>query len=654
MSVPCEPICLFLQSKFFEMNKQLYKRILWIYGIGMLMLSVLRLVFLGVHHVPEMAVGEVLRSLGLGLIVDSSVMSCFMLGSYLLGLLGSCLGEKTGKIVLSVGLTLSLLVVSVVNASDIVYYGVYGTRLSYNVLALFFENTATNFKMLWEDYPLPWFVLGAVALVAVLYWMVNRIFRKVEMKPKRGFTTLAIVLTFSVLSFLYLSQPFWRITTFSTTTMLNHAASNGVYTLAKSSSIFGKTHRDMYSYNEEEVLANMEQHVSALCSDEETRIESMAPTLRKIAAPDTLAVPKNVVIVISESFSATPSGVLGQMERSYSPCFDTLCKEGVLFTNCYSCGPRTQHGIVSVLAGFPSVLGSSLIRRRDVNAFFTIADALDDMGYETNFIHGGDVDYDDMSDFLRLGGFHHIYGIDEFTEWRFKNMWGVCDDDMFDFAFEKIKSEQKPHLSVLLTMSNHEPYDIPEFFAEAHPEVLDMEGPKASYYYADFAFAAFVEKMKTLPDYENTLIVRIADHGEVYSEEDRGFRLFHIPALMLNSKEGCGRFDKVCSQIDFLPTILAEIGFQGAYPCMGQNMFSPDFKPFAIMNNYDNQRIWIHDGNIVSWNQATDMAKRYQMSESYLLWETKQPCDDEKQALKSYLSFLSYIFHKGLYYAPKN
>ena len=56
------------------MNKQLYKRILWIYGIGMLMLSVLRLVFLGVHHVPEMAVGEVLRSLGLGLIVDSSVL----------------------------------------------------------------------------------------------------------------------------------------------------------------------------------------------------------------------------------------------------------------------------------------------------------------------------------------------------------------------------------------------------------------------------------------------------------------------------------------------------------------------------------------------------------------------------------------------------
>lgn len=634
------------------MNKHLFKRILWFYGIGMAMLLMLRLVFIGVHHAPGMAVGEVLKALCIGMIVDSSVMSFFMLGSYLLGLLGSFFGEKPGKIVLSVALTLSLLIVSAVNASDIVYYGIYGTRLSYNMLALFFENPATNMKMLWEDYPLPWFVLGAVVLVVALYWMVNRMLRKVEMKPRCGFTALAVVLIFGILSFLYFGQPFWRLTAFSSTTMLNHAASNGVYTLAKSSTIIGKTHHDMYSYDEDEALANLEYHVAALCSDEEIRIQSMAPTLRKIAVPDTLAVPKNVVIVISESFSATPSGVLGQMERSYSPCFDTLCREGVLFTNCYCCGPRTQHGIVSVLSGFPPVLGSSLIRRRDVNAFFTIADAFDDAGYETNFIHGGDMDYDDMNDYLRLGGFHHIYGIDDFTDWRFKNMWGVCDDDMFDFAFEKIRSAQKPHLSVLLTMSNHEPYDIPEFFSKAHPEVLDMEGAKASYYYADFAFAAFIEKMKTLPDYENTLIVRVADHGEVYSEKDWGFRLFHIPALMLNSKQGSMEFGKVCSQIDFVPTILAEIGYPGAYPCLGQNMFSPDFKPFAIMNSYENRRIWIRDGNIVSWDQTTDLAKRYQMTDDYLLWELKQPCDDEKQAMKSYLSFLSYIFHKGLYFAP--
>ena len=636
------------------MNKQLFKKLLWFYGIGMVMLLVLRCVFMIVHHEPGMAVSEVLEAIGIGMIIDSSVMSCCILGSFLLGLLGSCFGEKPGRIVLTISLALSLLTVCFANVVDIVYYGFYGTRVSFNMVEMFFENPATNLKMLWEDYPLPWFTLGSLAMIVVFYWFMNRLFRKVEVKAKLGMTTLVVILTFGVLSFLYISQPFWQLTTFSSTTMLNHAASNGVYTFAKSSTIFGKTYRDLYPYDEDDVLANMESHVAAICSEKEIRVESMAPTLRKIAVPDTLAVPKNVVIVISESFSATPSGVLGQMDRSYSPWFDTLCHEGVLFTNCFSCGPRTQHGMVSVLAGFPSVLGSSLIRRREVNAFYTIADALDDEGYETNFIHGGDVDYDDMSDFLRLGGFRHIYGIDDFKDWRFKNMWGVCDDDMFDFAFEKMKSTQKPHLSVLLTMSNHEPYDIPAFFSDAHPEVLEMEPMLASYYYADFAFANFIEKMKTLPNYENTLIIRIADHGEVYSNADLGFRLYHIPALMLNSKEGSMRFDKVCSQIDIVPTILAEIGYTGAYPCIGQNVFSPDFVPFAIMNSYNNRRVWIHDGHIVSWDMATDQSYSYRMTKDYLLWKTDEPSESEKQAMQSYLSFLSYIFHKGLYYAPNN
>ena len=637
-----------------DMNKQLYKRILCFYGIGMVVLLVLRLVFMGAHHEPGMALGEVLKAIGIGLVMDSSVMSCFVLGSYLLGLLGSCFGEKPGKIVFTIALTLSLLLVSFVNVADIVYYGVYGTRLSFNMVALFFENPATNFKMLWEDYYLPWFVLGTALLLVALYWFVSHFFRDVEIRSKRGITVLVVVLTFGVLSFLYYGKPFWKLTDFSSTTMLNYASSNGIYTLAKSSVIFGKVHRNLYPFDEEEVRSNMEHYVSTICSEEEIRIGSEVPTLRRIAVPDMLSVPKNVVIVISESLSATPSGVIGQMGRSYSPCFDSLCHEGVLFSNCFCCGPRTQHGIVSVLAGFPSVLGSSLIRRSEADAFFTIAEALGNVGYETNFIHGGDVDYDGMSEFLLSGGFQHIYGVENFDSWRQKNMWGVCDDDMFDFAFEKIKSAQQPHLSVMLTMSNHEPYDIPEFFSEAHPEVLEMEGPLASYYYADFAFAAFIEKMKTLPDYENTLIVRVADHGEVYSKADLGFRLFHIPALLLNAKEGSVVFDKVCSQIDLVPTILAEIGYSGAYPCLGQNVFSSDFVPFASMNSYDDQHFWIRDGRVLSWDAVTDQTCSYHMTDDYLLQKTEEPCEEEKQTLQSYLSFLSYIFHKELYCAPNN
>jgi phosphoglycerol transferase MdoB-like AlkP superfamily enzyme len=362
-----------------------------------------------------------------------------------------------------------------------------------------------------------------------------------------------------------------------------------------------------------------------------------------------LEAPKNIVIIISESFSATLTGVIGQDERSYSPYFDSICKEGVLFTNCFSNGPRTQHGIVSVMSGFPSVIGSSLIRRREAHAFFTIADAVSQEGYETYFIHGGNLDYDDMRDYLRQGNFQHIYGVEDFDTWRFKNDWGVCDEDLFDFAYQKIKEAKQPHLTVILTMSNHLPYDIPEEFAKSHPEVAGFQDMKASYYYADYAFGTFMDRLKTLPDYENTLVLRTADHGEVYSQEDRPFRMFHIPALLLNGSRCDTVFDAVCSQMDFVPTLLSEIGYKGAFPCIGRNLFAKDYQPFATMNNYDNLHFWMENGKVVTWDMMSDEARCYRMNSDYLLEPSDLPFDTELQSMKSYLAFLSFVYQKGLY-----
>jgi phosphoglycerol transferase MdoB-like AlkP superfamily enzyme len=172
---------------------------------------------------------------------------------------------------------------------------------------------------------------------------------------------------------------------------------------------------------------------------------------------------------------------------------------------------------------------------------------------------------------------------------------------------------------------------------------------KATYYYADYAFGTFMEKMKQLPDYENTLVLRIADHGEVYSQADHQFRLFHIPALLLNGSRRDTVFDAVCSQMDFAPTLLSEIGFKGTFPCIGRNLFSDDYQPFATMNTYDNLHFWMENGKVVTWNMMNDEARGYRMTEDFLLEPSELPIDAELGKMKSYLSFLSYVYQKGLY-----
>ena len=630
------------------MNTALYKRLLRYYGISMCILTVLRIVFIGVHHKAGLYFHDVLKALGIGIVIDSSVISCCIVACFLLGLLVAILSEKAGKKALTISLTTSLLIVTAINVVDLFYYDYYNTRLSYNLVRYFFENFGENFNMLWNSFPLFWIIIGIVAMAVLTWLLVERLFKDSTMKGK--WTTIpAVLLTFIALSALYYGPPFWRLTTFSTEVMLNQAASNGAYTLAKSYSVMRHYHGDLYPFEEQQVLDNMDENLAFIRSQEETPVPSIAPTMRKFSEPSPTTTQKNVVIVISESFSATLTDAIGQDERSYSPRFDSICKEGVLFTHCFSNGPRTQHGLVSVLSGFPSVIGSSLIRRRETNAFFTIADALRAEGYETCFIHGGDIDYDDMRDYLCQGNFKTIYDVEDFDTWRFKNDWGVCDDDLFDFSFQKISEATQPHLTVILTMSNHMPFDIPPYFSETHPEVREFKDSKASYYYSDFAFGSFIDKMKTLPDYESTLILRIADHGEVYSEDDHQFRLFHIPALLLNGSRHDTVFDAVCSQMDFVPTILSEIGFTGAFPCIGRNLFANDYRPFATMNTYDNRHLWMQNNKVVEWDMMNDKAACYRMNEDYLLEPSEQPFDQELNNMKSYLAFLSFIYQKGLY-----
>ena len=635
------------------MNTKLYKRLLCFYGISMSLLTVLRIVFICVHHKTGLGFANILKALGIGIVIDSSVMSCCIVACFLLGLLVALIVDKAGKKVMTIGLTAALALVAAINVVDLFYFKYYSTRLSYNLVRLFFENFGENFKMLWNSFPLFWVILGTIVLLFLTWLFVKRLFKDTKIKEK--WTAIpAVLLTFIVLSFLYYGPPFWRLTTFSSEVMLNQAASNGAYTLAKSYSVMRNSHSDLFPFEEQKVLTEIEHNVDFIRSKNETPVASLVPTMRRFNETNEVEMPKNIVIIISESFSATLTGVIGQDERSYAPYFDSLCKEGVLFTHCFSNGPRTQHGLVSVLSGFPSVIGSSLIRRRETNSFFTIADALRPEGYATSFIHGGDVDYDDMRDYLCQGNFQHIYDVDDFKSWRFKNDWGVCDEDLFDFAFQKISEATQPHLTVILTMSNHMPFDIPPYYSETHPEVTGFMESKASYYYSDYAFGTFIDKMKTLPNYDNTLILRIADHGEVYSEADHQFRLFHIPALLLNGSRRDTVFDAVCSQMDFVPTLLSEIGFKGVFPCIGKNLFDGSYQPFATMNSYNNLHLWMQNGKVVAWDMMNGQSSCYRMNDLFLLEPSDLPFDVELNDMKTYLAFLSYIYQKGLYHLTAN
>ena len=147
----------------------------------------------------------------------------------------------------------------------------------------------------------------------------------------------------------------------------------------------------------------------------------------------------------------------------------------------------------------------------------------------------------------------------------------------------------------LVTYSGHAPFKLPEELKEIHfsPAIPQkMNDYMTTARYTDKAIGKFVEYLKTLPQYDETLIVITGDHEGLatYREElcnapggkgivsDKTF----TPFIIVNSPVGM-RYDKVMGQIDMYPTLLNLLQLDDYYwSGLGQSILDPCKKGFAI------------------------------------------------------------------------
>ena len=141
------------------------------------------------------------------------------------------------------------------------------------------------------------------------------------------------------------------------------------------------------------------------------------------------------------------------------------------------------------------------------------------------------------------------------------------------------------------TVKTMSPEELKEIhFSPAIPQKMNDYMTTARY--TDKAIGKFVEYLKTLPQYDETLIVITGDHEGLatYREElcnapggkgivsDKTF----TPFIIVNSPVGM-RYDKVMGQIDMYPTLLNLLQLDDYYwSGLGQSILDPCKKGFAI------------------------------------------------------------------------
>ena len=389
---------------------------------------------------------------------------------------------------------------------------------------------------------------------------------------------------------------------FSQNQFLNHSAVNPVFSFLSS---FEKTANNIVDYNyftQEECDRLME----GLYPTETTTLDTLLTMQRP-----------NIVIVLMES--------AGEVFASAMPRLQQLKKEGIDFSNCYANSWRTDRGTVSTYSGYPSFPTSSVMKMpKKTNALPSIAAVLQQEGYHTAYLYGGDINFTNMRSYLIATGWEQLtWKADYSAAEQQSAKWGVRDDITFQTLYDEIMSADSTqhYLFGFSTLSSHEPWDVPL-------QKLDDEIPNA-FYYLDHCLGDFIDKLKKSPQWDNLLVIFLPDHSFEYGQMTEAVRERNrIPMVWVGGAVKSPRkITQLCNQTDLAATLLTQLGLPHQQFIWSRDVLSPTYQyPFAV-HNYNNGfsivdstgfMVYDLDAHRIVTNESSDTERLERMGKAIL------------------------------------
>ena len=308
--------------------------------------------------------------------------------------------------------------------------------------------------------------------------------------------------------------------------------------------------------------------------------------VQKILSQETLpviasSVPQNVVIFILESYATEFWGAAND-GKGYTPFLDSLAAKGLFFKNNFANGRRSIEGLPSVLFGVPSLMPTPLAKSNfQSNRWIGLGQIMEEHGYQTSFFHGaktGTMYFDAIS---RNAGIKNYYPLERYPHQQrdFDGSWGIYDEPFFQYMAENLDQHKNPFISVVFSLSSHQPYNVPESLKKKfRPGELKIH---RSIQYVDYSVQKFFERADKSKWFANTLFIFTGDH----TQETKSLKydttlgrymvplLFYHPTLKLPEVDS----NRITQQVDILPSILH---FTGARvekrPPFGRSVFGRD------------------------------------------------------------------------------
>lgn len=341
---------------------------------------------------------------------------------------------------------------------------------------------------------------------------------------------------------------------------------------------------------------------------------------------DGIAKDMNIIIIQVESLQNFP------INQSFNgveltPNLNRLLQdETIYFENYYQTIGRgnTSDAEFTSTNGVYPVLDGESYRLYEQNTYNGLPWLLKEKGYTSTVYHGFEGDFwNRESAYVNLG-FDDFISLED-MEMTEKIAFGLSDKAMFEQAADHIEAQYietgKPFHSVIITLSCHYPYRMPEEFRLNVEEDDDRYDSLMLNYlggvrYSDYAIGLFLEDLKEKGLDENTMIVMYGDHHGLNAKDKDNFELMseflgkpydydemlnipmliHIPGIDNTPVEDTV-IEKVGGQVDLLPTIAYLMDLQVDELVMGQNLFTKE-EGFVASVTYMLKGSFVKDGVI--------------------------------------------------------
>ena len=477
-------------------------------------------------------------------------------------------------------------------AADLGHYAYLQQRIDITALSLL-ENPDIALQMVWESYPVVWFILLLSLICFSWIKFHNQIVSVTIAKPPKhssmshktfGIIFGGLIYLFSLWGTFSQYALLWSDAFFSRNPFVSALALNPVLYYYDTTTI-------IESDFDEENVRKYYPLIADWLGVDEPDVEKLNYT-RNVLPEQSYKRPPNVVIIFMESVGLNRMGLMGNPFNP-TPVLDRLAGDGLYFTKFYVPWVSTSRSVFTMVTGIPDVARFKTSSRNPlIHDQYSIISQFKD--HDKYYMIGGSASWANIRSLITYNlKDMDLIELEDFDRPRV-DVWGISDLDLFREAhgrFSKRDSE-KPFFAVVQTAGNHRPYSIPEdnagFIIKDQDEQalrkagFNSLGQYNAMRFLDHAVGKFMDMASSAEYYENTIFVLFGDHGnsdpraEHMPADDFALRLrsYNVPLIIYapGLELMHGRNETVCGLADLMPTLAGMSGIAYTNQTLGKDV----------------------------------------------------------------------------------